>query len=49
MAGQLSSLYRVDSLGADISDYDKVQAVVNLLDNDLPADILMKANRSFSV
>jgi len=50
MAGQLSSLYRVDSLGADISDYDKVQAVVTRLENNYPdATRLMKANRIFSV
>jgi hypothetical protein len=32
MAGQLSSLYNVDSVGADRDDYSRVHFVVDVLD-----------------
>jgi hypothetical protein len=35
MAGQLSSLFRVGILGAEIEDYDKVKKVVDSLDSGL--------------
>ena len=32
MAGQLASLYNVNSIGADVEDYDKVKTYVDELD-----------------
>jgi hypothetical protein len=54
MAGQLSALYRVGILGAELEDYDKVKKVVDSLDlgDDLDvaitaanADMLNEADR----